>query len=86
MAAAAKTVRYQSWCPNQVLGIVPNRQSIIDGIVVPVPGQRIAFENGQYETSDEAEIEFIERHWLFGSKIVKATIAKVEKEQDPPKE
>lgn len=71
--------RYQSWCPNQVLGIIPNRQSVIDGVVIPVPGKRIAFENGEYETEDKAEIEFIEGHRLFGSKIVKATPVKAGK-------
>jgi hypothetical protein len=68
--------KYQSWCPNQILGMVPNRQSIVDGIVLPVPGKRIQFENGQYETNDEKEIEFIESNWLYGSKIVKVTAVK----------
>lgn len=38
------------------------------GVVVH-PGQTIEFQNGRYETDDEAEIEFIKARPGFGSKI-----------------
>jgi len=71
--------KYQSWCPNQVLGMIPNRVTIVEGLPIPTPGKRIAFENGEYETDDETEIEFIESHELYGSKIVKTTTVKAGK-------
>lgn len=55
----------------------PNRNSIIDGIVVPVPGEHIRFTAGEYETTEKAEIKFIQSHRLFGSQITE--VEKVEK-------
>lgn len=69
--------KYQSRCPNQVLCIKPARNSIIDGIVVPVPGEHIRFENGEYATDDKKKIEYLQSHRLFGSAIVRV--------DDPPK-
>lgn len=68
--------KYQSWCPNQVLGMVNNHVKVLDGITMPVPGKRIRFENGFFETEDPKEVEFIESNWLFGSKIVRIDEAK----------
>lgn len=61
--------KFISKCSNQVLCMKPQRPQIIDGIVIPVPGEHIRFENGEYETSDKKEIEFITKHRLFGSQI-----------------
>jgi len=47
----------------------PKRTQIIDGIVQPVDGQHIRFENGQYATEDKKEIEYIRKHRLFGNAI-----------------
>lgn len=63
--------KYQSRCPNQVLCMKPARNSIIDGIVVPVPGEHIRFEQGEYSTDDKKKIEYLESHRLFGSAIVR---------------
>jgi hypothetical protein len=61
---------FQSRCPNQVLCMKPARNSIIDGIVVPVPGEHIRFENGEYESSDKDKIAYLKRHPLFGTAII----------------
>lgn len=63
--------KFQSRCPNQVLCIKPARNSIIDGIVVPVPGEHIRFEQGEFVTDDKKKIEYLESHRLFGSAIVR---------------
>jgi len=65
--------KFQSRCPNQVLCMKPARNSIVDGIVVPVPGEHIRFHNGEYETTDKDQIAFIRRHRLFGTSIVEVT-------------
>jgi hypothetical protein len=51
----------------------PSRNTIQDGIVIAVPGEHIRFNNGEYETSDKSEIDFIKRHRFFGSKITEVT-------------
>lgn len=66
----AKTTKFVSRSPNQVLCIRPSRPQIVEGIVVPVPGQHIRFEQGEYETSDVKEIKFIREHRLFGGAII----------------
>ena len=75
--------KYQSKCPNQVLCIKPARSSIIDGIVVPVPGEHVRFENGEYVTTDKKRIDFIEGHRLFGSAIVRVDEPKKEPAAPP---
>lgn len=67
-------------CSNQVLTMKPARTQIIDGIVNPVPGQHIRFENGQFETEDKAEIDFIKKHRLFGNQIFEEKKTKQESE------
>jgi len=61
--------KFMSKCENLVLCIKPNRNQIVDGIVVPVPGEHIRFNAGEYETSEKKEIDFIKKHRLFGSQI-----------------
>lgn len=60
------TVKFLSKCPNQILTMVPNRKLVQDGVVIPVSGKRIGFTNGEFETKDKKEIEFIRSHRLFG--------------------
>lgn len=59
--------KFISRCSNQVLTMKPQRQQIIDGIVLPVPGEHIRFDNGEFSTSDKKEIEFLRKHRLNGS-------------------
>jgi hypothetical protein len=61
--------KFISKCANQVLTMKPQRNQILDGIVFPVQGEHIRFNNGEYETEDKKEIEFIKKHRLFGSQI-----------------
>lgn len=61
--------KFISRCPNQVLTMKPSRQQVLDGIVFPVPGEHIRFNGGEYETDDKKEINFIQKHRLFGSQI-----------------
>lgn len=65
--------KFLSECTNQILCMKPARNTVQDGIVIPVPGEHIRFENGEYETADKVEIEFIRKHRLFGSKITEVT-------------
>jgi hypothetical protein len=58
---------FLSRCPNQVLTIKPARKQIVEGEVIPVPGQRVSFENGRFETTDKTELEFLRKHRLNGS-------------------
>jgi hypothetical protein len=62
-------MKFISKCENQVLTIKPNRQSVQDGIVIHVPGEHIRFQNGEFETTDKKEIEFIKNHRLYGNAI-----------------
>lgn len=61
--------KFISRCSNQVLTIKPSRVQNVDGIVVPVPGEHIRFNNGEYETDEKKEIDFIKKHRLFGNAI-----------------
>lgn len=65
--------KFSSRCANQVLCMVQARNSIVEGILVPVPGQHIRFENGEYTTTVKKEVDFIKGHRLFGSSIVEVT-------------
>mgnify|MGYP001260819923 CR=1 FL=1 len=75
--------KFQSRCPNQVLCIKPARNSVVDGIVVPVPGEHIRFENGEYVTNDKDKIAFLRKHRFFGTSIVEVTTAEAKKAEPP---
>lgn len=62
--------KFLSKCHNQILTMKPQRNQVLEGIVMPVPGEHIRFNGGEYETTDKKEIEFIRNHRLFGSQIV----------------
>lgn len=64
--------KFLSKCSNQILCMVPNRVQVVDGIMMPVPGKRIEFVNGEYETTDKQEMAFIKKHRLYGSAITEA--------------
>ena len=66
----AKKVKFFSKCDNQVICMIPNRAQVIDGVVVPQAGKHIRFNNGEYETADKKEIDFLRRHALYGRAIV----------------
>lgn len=70
--------KFLSKCQNQVLCMVPNRVQIVDGISMPVPGQAIRFDRGEYNTEDKKEINFIRKHALF-----KVSITEVEEGSTP---
>lgn len=74
--------KYQSRCPNQVICIKPSSNTFVNGIPYPVPGEHIRFENSEYESDDKKKIEFIEKHRLFGTAIVRVDEPK--KAQVPP--
>lgn len=65
--------RFISRCDNHVLTIRPQRTQVLDGIVQPVQGEHIRFESGEYDTTEDREIQFIRNHRLFGSQIFEAT-------------
>ena len=77
--------KFLSRCDNQVLCMVPSRVQIADGIAVPVPGKKISFDRGEYETKDAKEIKFIRSHALFNVSITEVP-AKGGEEQEGPKE
>lgn len=62
--------KFISKCKNQVLCMVPNRVQIVDGIPVQAPGKHIRFNNGEFETQDKKEMDFIRKHQLASSDIV----------------
>lgn len=43
----------------------------VGGKILPQKGSAIQFENGAYSTSDEEEIEFLDKHPNFGSIFIK---------------
>lgn len=61
--------KFTSICHNQVLCVEPNRNQIVNGMVIPVVGKRIEFVNGEYETNDKKEVEFLTKHKLFGARF-----------------
>lgn len=69
--------KFLSKCPNHVLCMIPNRVQIADGIAMPVQGQKIEFVNGEFETEDKKEIEFLRKHRLFGFEITEVKAAEV---------
>lgn len=62
--------KFMSRCQNQVLCMKPKRMQIIDGIAIPVEGEHIRFENGEFETDDKKKIDYLKKHRLYGSQIV----------------
>jgi homoserine trans-succinylase len=67
-------MKYVSKCENQVLTIKPNRNQIVDGIVVSVPGEHVRFHNNEYETDDKKIIDWLSKHRLKGTAFVEAQI------------
>jgi hypothetical protein len=57
--------KFISKCANQTICMKPNRVQIVDGIAVNVAGQTIRFNNGEYETTDKKEIDFLRKHRLY---------------------
>jgi len=78
-------VKFVSKSSNQVLCMVPNRVQIVDGMAVPIPGKRVTFENGEYNTTDKKEIEFLRSHRLFGVAIAEVEQLKPAEQKEPPK-
>ncbi len=70
-------------CPNQILCMKPQRVQIIDGITIPVLGEHIRFENGEYTTTDKKEIDFLRKHKFFGIRIVEKETKKAPPEVPP---
>lgn len=65
-------MKYISKCKNQVLTIKPNRNQIVDGVVVGMPGEHVRFNNGEYDTDDKKVIDFLKNHRLNGTAFVSA--------------
>lgn len=61
--------RFLSKSSNLVLCMKPADKSRVDGVVYNQPGEHIRFNNGEYETNDKKEIEFIRNHRLIDSMI-----------------
>jgi hypothetical protein len=66
-------MKFLSKCPNQIICMVPNRVQVFDGIMMQVPGKRIEFVNGEYETTDKKEIDFLKKHKLNGPAITEVS-------------
>lgn len=73
--------KFLSKCSNQILCVKPQRNQVVDGIVVPIEGEHIHFVNGEYETKAKKEIDFIRGHQLFGSRITEDTVVAEVKEE-----
>lgn len=71
--------KFLSKCKNQVLCIRPNRVQIVEGIPVPVPGEHIRFDRGEYNTDDKKEIAFLRKHPLLNVSITEAEEPKIPK-------
>lgn len=61
---------FLSKSPNQILCIKPQRMQVVDGVTIPVAGEHIRFENGEYTTTDAKEIAFLRKHRFFGLSII----------------
>lgn len=64
-------MKYVSKCHNLTLCVKPNRNQIIDGIVVAIPGEHVRFSRNEFETKDKKTIEFLDKHNLNGSAFTK---------------
>jgi hypothetical protein len=67
--------KFLSKSKNQVLCMVPDTQQVINGITMPVKGERIHFNNGEFEADEKTEdgkrkADYIRGHRLFGSRII----------------
>lgn len=67
-------MKFISKCKNQVLTIKPNRNQVVDGIVINVPGEHVRFNNGEYETEDKKTIDFLSKHRLKGTAFIEAQL------------
>lgn len=68
--------KFLSKSDNHVLCMKPATKTVIDGVVLPQPGEHIRFNSGEYETGDKKEVDFIRNHPLFGSKITEVEAPK----------
>jgi hypothetical protein len=66
-------MKFLSKCPNQVICMHPTRRQIVDGVPVVIPGKCIEFANGEYETTDKKEIDFLKKHKLNGPAITEVS-------------
>ena len=66
-------MKYVSKCNNLVLTIKPNRNQVMDGIVITVPGEHVRFNNHEYETSDKQIIVWLKNHTLLGTAFTETT-------------
>lgn len=66
-------MKFISKCSNQVLCMKPQRVTVVEGMPISVPGEHIRFENGEFETADDQQIEFIRTHRFFGNQIFEDT-------------
>lgn len=65
--------KFLSKCENQILCMTPGDKQVIGSTIMNVKGKHIRFGNGEYETTDQEEIEFIKSHRLYGSQIIESS-------------
>lgn len=76
-------VRFYSKCSNYKILKRPYIIDVRNGIPVHLRGEKIEFNNGEFVTSNEGEIEFLRNHKAFGTDFVEdKTPARAEKKID----
>ena len=67
-----KPARYISRYLKMKIVMKPTYNQVAEGRVIPVPGKKIVFDGGVFETTDKEEQAFIEARPEFGQIIIKA--------------
>lgn len=55
---------------NHIVCVKPDRQQVVDGIIVNIQGEHIRFNKNEYATKDPKIIEFLRSKDTFGVEIV----------------
>lgn len=63
-------VRFYSKCPNYTILKRATIQNVLNGIPVLQHGEKIEFENHEFNTADAELIEFLRKHKAFGIDFV----------------
>jgi hypothetical protein len=77
-------MKFRSKYPNVKYVVKPTGLQVINGIPVVMAGKSIQFEHGEYDTNDEAEIEFLKGKADFGITLFAEEDKKEDKKEKKP--
>jgi len=75
---SGKKVRFVTKYENYIFIVSPASKKEVNGVVIPIPGKTIKFNNHEYITSDPVEIRALRDNQFFGMDFVESATVKTE--------